>query len=56
MIIKQGVRFIMQHFIYNNKDELVDIKNINNIDWDKISKDYKLSEEFIEKYKNKVNW
>jgi len=36
--------------------EQVQQEDANLINWDYISKNYKLPEPFIEKYKNKVNW
>ena len=40
----------------NQKILLKFIKIHNNVNWDSISYNYKLSEKFIHKFQNNVNW
>ena len=46
----------MQDFEYINKELGTNYKPIDNIDWDAISKQYILSESFIEKFQDKLDW
>ena len=48
---------LIGYLIYNLlKTKDINFKNTNNSNWYKISKYQKLSEEFIEKFQDKVNW
>ena len=46
----------MQDFEYINKELGTNYKPFDNIDWDAISKQYILSESFIEKFQDKLDW